>query len=138
MLLEISSIEESFKSADNRTKVGACIVKDNQIISTGYNRPPNNFDNYMCWELGDDLNNKHLYIVHAEANAILSAKQDLTDSILYTTLFPCNECAKLIIQSGIKEVIYLDNKFQEHITVRSAQVMFNKLNIKYRRLGEVN
>ena len=127
----------SLRSKDKRTKVGACIVDDNnRIISTGYNGMPNGCnDDDMPWDLGEELENKHLYVVHAELNAILSSKVDLKGFKLYTTLFPCNECAKAIVQSGIKEVIYLSDKYHNHITSKSSKVILNKSNTKYRKLN---
>jgi dCMP deaminase len=103
------------RSKDPNTQVGACIVnpKDNHIISIGYNGLPKGFnDDEFEWEKSDDFfKDKLSYIVHAEANALLNATSDLSGSELYVTMFPCNECAKLISQSGIRKVIYRDDKF---------------------------
>jgi dCMP deaminase len=90
-----------------RKQVGAVIVKDNTIISDGYNGTPVGFDN----NCEDDLGKTHWYVLHAEANAITKlAKSNVScsDSTLYITLSPCKECSKLIIQSGIKKVVYLE------------------------------
>jgi dCMP deaminase len=90
-----------------RKQVGAIIVKDKMIISDGYNGTPSGFEN--CCE--DDQNNTHWYVLHAEANAILKvakSTQSCKDATLYITLSPCKECSKLIHQSGIKRVVYLD------------------------------
>lgn len=96
------------RSKDPKCKVGACIMDpiDNRVISLGYNGFPYGCsDKEFPWsKTGDD--NKYLYVVHAEANAILSAHRDLTGCKLYCTYAPCNECIKIIIQSGIKEVVY--------------------------------
>jgi dCMP deaminase len=126
----------SYRSKDDRTKVGACIVnKDNRIISTGYNGMPNGCnDDEMPWELGEGLKNKHLYVVHAELNAIINSKTNLNNCILYTTLFPCNECTKAIIQSGIKEVVFLSDKFKDYDQFKASKIMMDKCNIKYRKL----
>lgn len=97
------------RSKDPVTKVGACIVKDNKVISTGYNGFPVGISDYTYpWSKNSDkpTENKYFYVVHAELNAILSAKQSLDGCTLYVTKFPCNECAKAIIQSGIKKIIY--------------------------------
>ena len=97
------------RSKDPVTKVGACIVKDNKVISTGYNGFPIGISDYTYpWSKNSDkpTENKYFYVVHAELNAILSAKQSLDGCTLYVTKFPCNECAKAIIQSGIKKIIY--------------------------------
>ena len=97
------------RSKDPVTKVGACIVKDNKVISTGYNGFPIGISDYTYpWSKNSNkpTENKYFYVVHAELNAILSAKQSLDGCTLYVTKFPCNECAKAIIQSGIKKIIY--------------------------------
>ena len=101
------------RSKDPNTQVGACIVSDdNIIISTGYNGMPKGCsDDEFPWDrTGEET--KYPYVVHAELNAILNANgRDLRGSRLYVALFPCNECAKAIIQSGVKEVIYLSDKY---------------------------
>lgn len=101
------------RSKDPSTKVGACIVKNNRILSTGYNGFPNHLsDEDYPWDKGNDdpTKNKYYYVVHAELNAILNARVAIEGSTLYVNKFPCNECAKAIIQSGIKKVIYSDEK----------------------------
>lgn len=101
------------RSKDPNTQVGACIVSpDNIIISTGYNGMPKGCsDDEFPWErTGEET--KYPYVVHAELNAILNANgRDLRGSRLYVALFPCNECAKAIIQSGVAEVVYLSDKY---------------------------
>lgn len=100
------------RSKDPSTQVGAVIVdENNRIKSTGYNGLPNGIsDDAINWNRsGEFINTKYPYIVHAEVNAILNAKTDLTNCTLYVTLFPCHECAKMIVQSGIKKVIYEDD-----------------------------
>jgi dCMP deaminase len=103
------------RSKDPNTQVGACIVnpENNHIVSIGYNGLPKGFnDDEFSWENSDDFaEDKLSYIVHAEANAILNSNMDLNGSDIYVTMFPCNECAKLLSQSGIKKVIYRDDKF---------------------------
>ena len=101
------------RSKDPNTQVGACIVsQDNIIISTGYNGMPKGCsDDEFPWER-EGAETKYPYVVHAELNAILNANgRDLRGSRLYVALFPCNECAKAIIQSGVKEVVYLSDKY---------------------------
>ena len=91
-----------------RKQVGALIVKDRMIISDGYNGTPSGFEN-RC---EDDNGNTQWYVLHAEANAILklaSSTQSAKDATLYLTLSPCKECSKLILQSGIKKLVYVDN-----------------------------
>ena len=101
------------RSKDPNTQVGACIVsQENIIISTGYNGMPKGCsdDEYPWDRVGDET--KYPYVVHAELNAVLNANgRDLRGSKLYVALFPCNECAKAIIQSGVKEVYYLSDKY---------------------------
>ena len=101
------------RSKDPNTQVGACIVSpENIIISTGYNGMPKGCsDDEFPWDrTGEDT--KYPYVVHAELNAILNANgRSLKGSRLYVALFPCNECAKAIIQSGVSEVVYLSDKY---------------------------
>ena len=109
------------RSKDPNTQVGACIVSpENVIISTGYNGLPNGCsDDTFPWDSG-----KYPFVVHAELNAILNAGgRVLRGARLYVTLFPCNECAKAIIQSGIKELIYLSDKYHDtHACVASRRM----------------
>ena len=101
------------RSKDPSTQVGACIVSpENIIISTGYNGMPKGCsDDEFPWER-EGADTKYPYVVHAELNAILNANgRNLQGSRLYVVLFPCNECAKAIIQSGVKEVVYLSDKY---------------------------
>lgn len=91
-----------------RKQVGALIVKDRMIISDGYNGTPSGFEN--CCE--DDAGNTQWFVLHAEANAILKlarSTQSAKDATLYLTLSPCKECSKLVLQSGIKKIVYLDD-----------------------------
>ncbi|MBQ9354320.1 MAG: dCMP deaminase family protein, partial [Clostridia bacterium] len=105
------AVLSSMRSKDPSTQVGACIVdKDNKIISMGYNGMPKccDDDEYPWDRSGDPLKTKYLFVCHAELNAILNCHGgSVKDAICYTTLFPCNECAKAIIQAGISEVVYL-------------------------------
>jgi dCMP deaminase len=104
----------SKRSKDEQTQVGACIVNpDQRIVGIGYNGLPFGCaDTEYPWEReGEFLDTKYPYVVHAEANAILNSTRDLKDCTIYITLFPCHECAKLIIQSGIKTIIYMEDKY---------------------------
>ena len=127
----------AMRSKDPNTQVGACIVsKDNRILSTGYNGAPNGFeDKYFPWEReGSALDTKYMYVVHAERNAILNFRgnnKDLEGSRLYVDLFPCNECAKEIIQAGIKEIIYLSDKYADTDSIIASKRMLDKCGIKY-------
>ena len=113
------------RSKDPRSKVGACIMdpRDHRVVSLGYNGFPYGCsDDEFPWSReGDD--NKYLYVVHAELNAILSARKDLTGCVLFVTYSPCNECMKAIIQSGIKAVVYKNEyKPESHINIASTKM----------------
>ena len=124
------------RSKDPNTQVGACIVsQDNIIISTGYNGLPNGCsDDEYPWEReGEET--KDPYVVHAELNAILNANgRDLRGSRLYVALFPCNECAKAIIQAGVKEVLYLSDKYADTSATRASKRMMDSAGVAYRQL----
>ena len=126
------------RSKDPSTQVGACIVDDeNKVVSIGYNGMPRHCDdNKLTWEKGEDLDNKYLYVCHAEFNAILNTRSgsSLKGTRIYVTLFPCNECAKEIIQSGIKEVIYLTDKYADTDEVIASKRLFDACEIKYRKI----
>jgi len=124
------------RSKDPSTQVGACIVnKFNKIVGVGYNGMPIGCsDDEFPWEReGHTLHTKYPYVCHAELNAILNnIGMDLHDCKIYTCLFPCNECAKAIIQSGIKEIIYLSDKYQNEPSNIAAKKMLNTSGITYR------
>lgn len=104
----------ALRSKDPNTQVGACIVdKDNKIVSVGYNGMPRGVkDEDVPWAReGGFVDTKYAYVVHAELNAILNTPRLLKDCTLYVSLFPCNECAKAIIQSGIKKIVYESDKY---------------------------
>ncbi|NLK94162.1 MAG: dCMP deaminase family protein [Clostridiales bacterium] len=123
------------RSKDASTQVGACIVnEDNKIISMGYNGMPIGCaDNKMPWDkTGNPLESKYLYVCHAELNAILNNNGgSLKGARIYTTLFPCNECTKAIIQSGISEIIYYLDKYSETDSVIASKKMLDMVGIKY-------
>ena len=128
----------SMRSKDPSTQVGACIVSDdNKIMSVGYNGFPRGCsDDEYPWERSADCSNdtKYPFVCHAELNAILnSGGHNLSGSRIYVALFPCNECAKAIIQSGIKEVVYADDKYSNTPGVIASKKMFNAAGIKLRR-----
>ncbi len=126
------------RSKDPSTQVGACIVSpDNIIISTGYNGMPKGCsDDAFPWERsGEELDTKYPYVVHAELNAILNANgRDLQGSRIYVALFPCNECAKAIIQSGVKEVLYLSDKYRDSMNNLASRRMLDAAGVTYRKL----
>lgn len=131
----------AMRSKDPATQVGACIVNDKKrIVGIGYNGFPYGVgDDSFPWEKdGEWLDSKYPYVVHAEPNAILNATVPLDNSTLYVTLFPCNECAKLIIQSGIKELVYLEDKYHERDSSVASRRMFDSAKVTYRQLPKMN
>ena len=126
----------ALRSKDPNTQVGACIVsQDNIIISTGYNGLPNGCsDDEYPWDR-QGTQTKYPYVVHAELNAILNANgRDLRGSRLYVALFPCNECAKAIIQSGVKEVVYLSDKYDGEPSNVASKRMMDSAGVQYHQL----
>ncbi len=126
------------RSKDPNTQVGCCIVsQDNKILSMGYNGfPMGCSDNDFPWARDgeDPLDTKYIYTVHSELNAILNYRGgSLEGAKLYVSLFPCNECAKAIIQSGIKEVIYASNKYEGSASVIASMRMFNAAGVRYHK-----
>lgn len=127
----------SLRSKDDSSQVGACIVNQkNRIVGIGYNGLPIGCDDDdFPWEReGDFLNTKYPYVVHAEPNAILNSTVPLDNSKIYVTLFPCNECAKLIIQSGIKEIIYLSDKYLGTDADIASKRMLKAAGVKTRKM----
>ncbi len=130
----------AMRSKDPSTQVGACIVSDdNRILSIGYNGAPNGFsDEKFPWgKEGENLNTKYPYVCHAELNAIVNYrgnKKDLESAKIYVDLFPCNECAKVIIQSGIKEVIYLSDKHKTSENNIASRKLLDECGVKYKKL----
>lgn len=126
------------RSKDPGTQVGACIVSEkNKIVGAGYNGLPIGCDDDdFPWEKqGEFLDTKYPYICHAELNAILNnIGMDLTGCKIYTALFPCNECSKAIIQSGIVEVIYLSDKYVGTDIFKASKIMLDKAAVKYRKV----
>ena len=130
----------AMRSKDPSTQVGAGIVSnDNRILSIGYNGAPNGFDDekFPWGREGDSLNTKYPYVCHAELNAILNyrgSKKDLESAKIYVDLFPCNECAKVIIQSGIKEVIFLSDKYANSENNIASRRLLDECGVTYKRL----
>lgn len=120
------------RSKDPSTQVGACIVDENNVIlTTGYNGFPKGCsDDEFPWER-DGENTKYPYVVHAELNAILNASgKSLRGSRIYVALFPCNECSKAIIQSGISEVVYLSDKYSDTPATKASKLMLRAAGVK--------
>lgn len=124
----------AFRSKDPNTQVGACIVSnDNKILSMGYNGLPRGCnDNDFPWaRQGDMLDTKYPFVTHSELNAILNYRGSLEGAKMFVTLFPCNECAKAIIQVGIKVVVYAQNKYANTPSVEASMRMFNAAGVRY-------
>lgn len=126
----------AMRSKDPNTQVGACIINDDKkIVSCGYNGAPTGFDDDdMPWDRdGDFINTKYAYVCHAELNAILNSNADLRGTTLYVDLFPCNECAKAIIQAGIKKVIYSTDKYDGTDGNIVAKKLLDECGVKYEK-----
>lgn len=123
------------RSKDPNTNVGACIVdKENKVLSLGYNGMPIGCsDDEFPWARdGDCLDTKYAYVSHAELNAILNYDgYRLRGSKLYVTLFPCNECAKAIIQKGIKTIIYMEDKYAHMDNIKASKRMLDAAGVEY-------
>ena len=134
------AIAAQLRSKDPNTQVGACIADgDHRILSVGYNGTPHAIsDDEFPWGASDDpLQDKHSYVVHAEANAVLNYRGSLRDmrgATVYVTLFPCHECAKFLVQVGIGEVVYLDDKYRGTTDNLISQRVFASCGIRYRQI----
>lgn len=134
------AILSSMRSKDPNTQVGACVVNEKKrIVGIGYNGLPFGCgDNEFPWDnKGEFLDTKYPYVVHAEPNAILNSNSKTEGCTIYVTLFPCNECAKLIIQSGIKEIVYMDDKYQGTKEDIASKRMLTSAKIKYRKIDKI-
>lgn len=135
------ALAAAMRSKDPNTQVGACIADTNhRILSVGYNGTPVAInDDDFPWGASDDpLMDKHSYVVHAEANAILNYRGSLKDvqgATVYVTLFPCHECAKMLVQAGIGEVVYLDDKYHDTQGAAVARRVFDTCGVRYRQIG---
>ncbi|XP_011873102.1 PREDICTED: uncharacterized protein LOC105564928 [Vollenhovia emeryi] len=126
------------RSKDPNTQVGACIVNDDKrIVGIGYNGMPMGCsDDEFPWQRGEhnSLNAKYLYVCHAEINAVLNKNSsDVKNCAIYVALFPCNQCAKVIIQSGIKTVVYMSDKYAQKVETIAAKRMFDAAGVEYRQ-----
>ncbi len=125
------------RSKDPNTQVGACIVdEDNKVVSIGYNGMPRRIDeSKLSWNKGEGLDSKYLYVCHAEFNAILNIRNgfSLKNCTIYVTLFPCNECAKAIIQTGIKKLVYLSDKYCGSIENQASKKLLELAGVKYEK-----
>ncbi len=129
------------RSKDPSTRVGACIVNDKKrIVGIGYNGFPHGCDDLeFPWEReGEYLETKYPYVVHAELNAILNATQKLDGCSIYVSLFPCNECAKAIIQSGISEIVYESDKYKDLDAFKASKKMLEAAGVDYRQVNPIS
>lgn len=128
----------ALRSKDPSTQVGACIVnRQNHIIGMGYNGMPNGEDELFPWESNsnDEKDNKYPYVMHAEVNAILNTSVMLQNSnaTIYTSLFPCSNCAKIIVQSQIKELVYEDDKYHDTKDAEISRYILETGKVKVRK-----
>jgi len=133
------AILSGLRSKDPNTQVGACIVNDgNRIVGIGYNGFPSGCnDDVLPWgRIGDYLDTKYPYVCHAEMNAVLNSDFGrMVNCRMYVNLFPCNECAKLIIQAGIKQVIYIGDKYPDDEKFVSARRMFKLAGVQLTQMA---
>ena len=135
------AILSSKRSKDPSTQVGACIVnKDKKIVGIGYNGFPHGVDDdtFPWGKEGNYIDTKYPYVVHAEPNAILNSNSNTQGCTLYVTLFPCNECAKLIIQSGIKHVVYGCDKYHDQESFIASRRMFDSAGVTYEKMDQID
>ncbi len=129
------------RSKDPNTQVGCCIVNQNKkIVAVGYNGMPIGCnDKDFPWDVkeGSLENTKYAYVVHAELNAILNSTQQLCGCTIYVSLFPCNECSKAIIQSGIKEIVYADDKYFGTPSFIASRRMLEASGVKVRQVKDI-
>ena len=127
----------AMRSKEPNTQVGACIVdRDNKVVSIGYNGMPRGCnDNEFPWEReGGFLDTKYAFVVHAELNAILNSPRPVSGCTLYVSLFPCNECAKAIIQSGISKIVYESDKYNGTEGNIASKKMLNEAGVELQQL----
>jgi len=125
----------AMRSKDPSSQVGSCIVnKNKRIVGIGYNGAPRGFpDEDFPWAReGKLLETKYPFVVHSEANAIINATENLDGCKIYVALIPCNECAKLIAQSGIKEVIMISDKHKDLDAFKATPTIFKHAGVKMR------
>ena len=130
----------AMRSKDPNTQVGACIVnEDKKVIGLGYNGLPKGCDDEIFpWDReGEFLETKYPYVCHAELNAILNSTLSLKNCTIYVALFPCHECSKAIIQSGIREIVYLSDKYTGTESNRASKRMLDSAGVTYRKLENV-
>ena len=126
------------RSKDPNTKVGAIIVnKENKIVGLGYNGMPLGNDEFPWGRDGAAIDTKYPYVIHAEQNAILNTTTDTKGTTIYVSLFPCSNCAKFLVQAGVKEVVYIDDKYHETEDAEIARRILKLSNVKTRQAKKV-
>ena len=137
-----AALAASLRSKDPNTQVGACIADTNhRILSVGYNGTPRGLDDdEFPWDVSyeDPILDKHNYVIHAEANAILNYRgslKDLDGAVVYVTLFPCHECAKTLVQAGVGEVVYLDDKYNGTTDNVISKRILDICGVSYRQMS---
>lgn len=128
------------RSKDPNTQVGACVVnEDKKVVGLGYNGMPYGCnDNEYPWDReGSYSETKYPYVVHAELNAMLNSESSLKNCSIYVSLFPCNECSKAIIQSGIKKVYYESDKYAETDSVIASKRMLESAGVQYEKMNSL-
>jgi dCMP deaminase len=129
------------RSKDPSTQAGAVIVNDQKVVvGLGYNGFPRGIeDEDLPWEReGSFLETKYAYVVHAEENAVYNSNAKTKGCAIYTTLFPCNECAKTIIQNGITEVVYASDKYHDQDIWAASRKLFDRAGVTYRQYTPEN
>lgn len=136
LLAKVSSL----RSKDPNTRVGACIINDKKrVIALGYNGMPLGND-FFPWskDAKSEKDKKYAYVIHAELNAILNTTTLLENAVLYTTLFPCSNCAKTITQTGIKEIVYEQDFYHDTEDAWISRKIFKESNIQTRQIKQIN
>ena len=134
------AVAARMRSKDPNTQVGAVLAgSDHRILSVGYNGTPRGLgdDEFPWGDSEDPLRDKHSYVIHAEANAILNYRgslRELEGATAYVTLFPCQECAKMLVQAGIGEVVYLDDKYDGTVGNQISKAVLDRCGVTYRQI----
>ena len=132
------AVVSKMRSKDPNTQVGAAITReDNRVVSLGYNGMPNGDDTFPWGREGEKKDTKYPYVIHAEMNAVLNAKGKLKGAKLYTTLYPCSNCAKFVVQAGVSEIIYMDNIYKGTEDQIISETIIKNTGTKIRQLSKV-
>ncbi|WP_127942809.1 MULTISPECIES: cytidine/deoxycytidylate deaminase family protein [unclassified Mycoplasma] len=134
------ALVSGWRSKDPNTQVGAVLVNEhNRVIGLGYNGMPKGMDGAFPWQKdGENAHTKYPYVVHAEMNAILNSIKDTRNTRLFTSLFPCSNCAKFVAQAGIKEIVYLDDKYDGTEDNLIAKKIFRQTKVAFRAGPRLN